>query len=282
MTFELRQPLNFAYGTLTQAAALSDTTLVSADFASATKMATGLSTTQYVPVVLMDLANSLFEIVWVTGHTAASTSATVVRGKEGTTARAWPAGTQWQVAQTVRDGRFLVASRANLSSEPHIGMEQLIGDEQHVVKRYSWGWGEPRIVLPGGQNRITDDTDTTATTEKVVVTSGTYALEPNSFYMVRVAVYFLVRTSGDRFDVQLKETSTAGTQLGAVNGITTGANNVNQEAIIDYPVITGGSGASKVYVGTLQRNNGSGTAYAKIGSHVMVERLGHSSLHSTV
>jgi hypothetical protein len=56
---------------------------------------------------------------------------------------------------------------------------------------------------------------------------------------------------------------------------------VNQFAVVHHPVVTTGA-VSKVYVGTLLRNAGTGTAFAKIGTHLIVERLGHSSLLTVV
>lgn len=43
------------------------------------------------------------EIVYVTAHTASATSATIVRGQEGTSAAAWDVGATWVHSPTVRD-----------------------------------------------------------------------------------------------------------------------------------------------------------------------------------
>jgi hypothetical protein len=279
MTYELRQNVNYAFGTLSVAGAISDTTLQSADFASLPGGAS-VSTTQYIPIVLQDPTSKLYEIVWINAHTAASTTVTVLRGREGTTARAWASGTLWTLAPTSRDVILGVANRAALPADPHVGMRALLLDEQRVLDRFSFGWGEPEVTI-GGIIRVTDDGDTSGTAEKAVATTPTLALEANSIYVIEAHVYFLVVTSGDKFDVQLRETSVAGTLLQSVNGIVTAAASVNQEAIIHYPVITVGA-VNKVYVATLNRNAGSGVAHAKIGTHVRAKRLGYTSLLSTV
>jgi hypothetical protein len=279
MTYELRTPVNYAFGTLSVAGAISDTTLQSADFASLPGGAS-ISTTQYIAIVLQDPTAKVYEIVWINAHTAASTTVTVLRGREGTSARAWPSGTLWTLAPTLRDGVLPVASRAALPSDPHVGMRCLLLDEKRIVEFHTAGWLEPEKTI-GGITRVTDDSDTSGITEKAVVTTGTIALEASSLYIVELHVYFLVATSGDKFDVQLRETSVAGTLLQSVNGIVTAAANVNQEAVIHYPVITT-TAVNKVYVGTLNRNAGAGVAHAKIGTHLRVKRLGVSSLLSTV
>lgn len=140
MTYENRLPVNYAFGTLTNAAAISDTTLTSADFA--TGLPSGLSTTTYVPVTLQDPSTKAFEIVWANAHTASATTATVLRGREGTTARAWGAGTLWTVSPTLRDGVLPIANRAALPSDPHVGLRCFVQDEQIVLERTLTAWIE--------------------------------------------------------------------------------------------------------------------------------------------
>lgn len=132
MTYENRVPFNYAFGALTGAAAISDTTLTSTDFAAG--MSTGLSTSTYVPMTLQDPATKLFEIVWVTAHTGGASTVTVVRGREGTSARAWGSGTLWTVAPTLRDIVLPVTTRSALPTDPHVGMRAYIQDEQVAVE----------------------------------------------------------------------------------------------------------------------------------------------------
>ncbi|MEV7096777.1 hypothetical protein AB0M80_28385 [Amycolatopsis sp. NPDC051045] len=95
--YELRVPANYSFGQLTNPAAISDTTMVSTDFAS---LPSGLPTSLYIPITLQDPANNNFEIVSATAHTGASNTISVVRGREGSTSRAWPASTLWACAPT--------------------------------------------------------------------------------------------------------------------------------------------------------------------------------------
>jgi hypothetical protein len=136
VAYEQRAPLNYLAGTLSTAAALSDTTISSTTF---TTLATTYSTTQYLPLVLHDPSAGVYEIVWVTGHTTSSPNVTVARGREGSTARAWPTGTQIVCAPTVRDV-VGITTRANLPTDAHYGARYLLTDETVVVERVLTGW----------------------------------------------------------------------------------------------------------------------------------------------
>lgn len=80
---------NSVTGTLTTGLSSSDTTLTTSWMSSFPAVASG----QVAAVVLDSTASAgAPEIVWITAHTAASSSATIVRGQEGTTARAHSSG----------------------------------------------------------------------------------------------------------------------------------------------------------------------------------------------
>ncbi|WP_086663689.1 hypothetical protein [Lentzea kentuckyensis] len=142
MVYEYRNGIDYFYGQLSTAAAVSDTTLTAAAFAS---LPSTFSTTSYLPLVLHDPTLGLEETVWVTAHTAASTSVTVVRGRQGTTARAWPSSTQVVDAPTVRDVTYPLA-RASLPTDAHVGMRVPVTDEGIVVQRaYNGGRWEADV-----------------------------------------------------------------------------------------------------------------------------------------
>lgn len=127
MVVYYREPLDYTYGTLSSAAAIGDTSIASAAFAAlGTGYAAG-SNPVVLPIVLGNPATGAHEVVWVTGHTAASTSVTVVRGKEGTAAQAWPSGTQWICAPTAaRDGlSYMSAAARTALTDAHVGMRNL-------------------------------------------------------------------------------------------------------------------------------------------------------------
>ena len=138
MAQEQRLSVNNSFGQLSIAAAASDLTLSSANFASLPAISTG---TQYLPLVLGDpsLGPTAYEVVWVTAHTASATSVTVQRGKEGTTAQAWPSQSAWICGPTIRDG-LIVSTRAGLPSDAHYGMRAWVSNEDVGVIKTPTGW----------------------------------------------------------------------------------------------------------------------------------------------
>jgi hypothetical protein len=137
MALEYRWPQNFQYGTLTSAISLSDTTINSAELAF---LATLTSGNPHIPLTLINQATREYEIIWVSLHNAAATTATVVRGKEDTTAKAWPSGTQWICAPTRWDA-LMMWSTVTFPSDAHLGMRAAVNDRGEVYeKTFAQGW----------------------------------------------------------------------------------------------------------------------------------------------
>jgi len=139
-----RMPSDYQFGTLGVAAAIGDTTLTSNAFAT---LPSGQTTSAVTPLVLHNPAAGTHEVVWVTAHTASATTATVVRGKEGSTAQAWPSGTQWICAPTAaRDGLpALSAAALTAMTDQHVGMRALETDTS-LVKEWTYGAGwQPEV-----------------------------------------------------------------------------------------------------------------------------------------
>lgn len=155
MAYEFRNHIDFKFGTLTAAVAVSDTTLSSAEFA---EFATGYSTGNYFPMVLLNAATKEHEKVWMVGHGAGSTSATFVRGRENTSAKAWPAGTQWVCGPTLYD-TLKTASSSAQPGDPHIGMRSLFLDWYASVERtFVQGWLGNVRANPADMGRAIDGT----------------------------------------------------------------------------------------------------------------------------
>lgn len=137
MTYEWRSPRDYFFATLSNPAAISDTTISSTSFVG---LPTTYSTSLYLPLVLHDPSRGVYEVVWATGHTTGSANVTIVRGREGSTAQAWPGGTQVAMAPSSRD-LVPALTRATLPADPHQGMRALLTDESVVVERTLAGWG---------------------------------------------------------------------------------------------------------------------------------------------
>lgn len=135
MAFSFRQARDYFSTQLTVAASITDTTLRAPAF-------TALDTDygeKYVPLVLHDDAAGVYEIVWVSAHASGSDTVTVARGKEGTSARAWPSGTRVECAPTRRD-MIIDTTAAGLPSDAHFGLRaNRIDKLDRVVKTFT-GW----------------------------------------------------------------------------------------------------------------------------------------------
>lgn len=121
-----RDNRNYFFGTLSAGCASTDVTLSSASFANLPNAYYG-ATSIILPLILQNAATGAFEIVYVTAHTASSTSITVVRGQEGSTAQAWPAGTPVGNDITTYDGKP-VGPKAGFPAAPQIGLEGVFSD----------------------------------------------------------------------------------------------------------------------------------------------------------
>jgi hypothetical protein len=213
VVYENRLTANYAFGQLTSAVAITDTTLTSAEFA--TGLPIGLSTAMYVPISLQDPNTRVCEIVWATAHTAASTSATVLRGREGLTARAWPAGTLWAVTPTVRDIVLPVANRAALPSDPHVGLRAFLQDERVVTEWTLGGWQYPSraaagvvIATPGVVQAGVAASE--ATIAKLTTTG--VRLRGGCFYELNTAISGQPSAGGESYNIRVRrDTALSGT-----------------------------------------------------------------------
>lgn len=130
-----------AFGNISGGVNAFATSLTSPQFAS---LPSGLSTVRYLPLVLADDAQRLYEVVWVTAHSESSQTVTVVRGREGSTARSWGTGTLWRCGPTVRDLIPSFDTRAGLPADPQLGMRARIVNDPtgvtRVVEKVPAGW----------------------------------------------------------------------------------------------------------------------------------------------
>jgi hypothetical protein len=90
---------DYVFGTITGALTAGTTTLASAALARLPVV----TAPDVAAITLHDQATGVYEIVHVTAHTAASTSATILRAQEGTSAQSWGIGTTWVHGITAYD-----------------------------------------------------------------------------------------------------------------------------------------------------------------------------------
>lgn len=149
MTIYRRVPLDYVFGTLNQAMAISDLTANSACFAGLATTFTSGSTVVYAPLVLHDPSLGVHEVVWIVGHGAGSQQVTVLRGREGTAAQPWPSGTQVICAPTAsRDALTFFARAGSTNLRPpdaHVGMRNLDADVGAVVELTELSGWQPSV-----------------------------------------------------------------------------------------------------------------------------------------
>lgn len=137
MAFEQRATRDYFSTALLSAATAASTTMQSVDFVG---LDTDYGTNgKYLPLVLHDDTLGVYEVVWVTAHASNSNTVTVVRGKEGTTALAWGAGTRVEAAPTSYD-ILLARTAGTLPSDAAIGTRVNRGDKKDSVVRVNNGW----------------------------------------------------------------------------------------------------------------------------------------------
>jgi hypothetical protein len=177
MAYEIRRPRDYFFGQLSAEAMISDVTLTSPSFAA---LPTDYSTSIYMPLVLSNDTLGVREVVWVTGHAAASNNVTVVRGREGTTAVAWGNSSAFRCTPTTRDTIGYYA-RSTLPTDAHYGMRALVADEgSRIVEFGAVGWkGFARLL-----NTATRGTDTVGGTETMLETI-TRTLSTNTTYLLK-------------------------------------------------------------------------------------------------
>jgi hypothetical protein len=103
MANEKRLRTNLVAGALSGALTTSDTTMSSAGLADLGVV----DTTNHAAIAIFsaDATGRVTakEVVYVTAHTAAATTATILRAQESTTATAWSSATTWAHASTAKD-----------------------------------------------------------------------------------------------------------------------------------------------------------------------------------
>lgn len=120
MANEIRRRSDFVAGGLSAGMLTSDTAMNSAGLADLP----AIGATEHAALTLWrtDVLGRVTqkEVVYVTAHTASATTATVTRGREGTTAQAWSTGDRWSMSSISSD-LTVVCTAATRPSTPYTG-----------------------------------------------------------------------------------------------------------------------------------------------------------------
>lgn len=192
MANEIRARFNFVSGTLS---------------GSLTNVATSMSAAGLANLGVIDATNHAAitienEIVWVAAHTGGATTATILRGQEGTSAVAHNAGVAWQHGETAIDDIYICKSSTRPST-PYVGMRAY---EQDTVADIQWNgtiWEYTNIVYSATGSAWTPNT------AYADITSATLTL-PAGVWMVQGKVGFDTSTAGnERYTARIFNNTTA-------------------------------------------------------------------------
>lgn len=137
-------------------------------------------------------------------------------------------------------------------------------------------------VVVSGIYRITDDTATSAGTERVAMATSAIALDANATYRVRAFFKYTGTVVADRFTFRIREDSISGAARVTIEDKPIFASGAGTSCVIEYPHITAGSVASKAWTGTIVRQGGTGTGTVVTQSYLTVERIGTDTVIATV
>lgn len=160
MAWEKQRLIDGFVGQLAAGVTSIDTTISSAAFVN---LPTDYDQSIHLPLILADDSKGIYEIVYVWGHVANSTSVTISRGQRGTTPQAWPQGTVVRCAPTIYDSKsYMPSATANQLTDAPVGM-QVIGEAGGLLTKSRQGnfygnvqmfgqWSGPAVegnALPG-------------------------------------------------------------------------------------------------------------------------------------
>ena len=240
-----------------------------------------IGATQFAAITLDPLGTAgAPEVVWVTAHTASATSATIVRAREGTTARQHASGTAWVHGPTPAD-YLTVAAAASLPSGgglPYIGESAYqydgTNDEGLWLRntagqwRKSWNmpWGVIGYVeVTANQTGISTITDLTSLT-----LTATYVA--NRRIRITGDISFQNNASGSYTRLSIREGTTV-----LNSRQQQGFNNLLDQGITVTEVLSPTAG-SHTYKLSLTMSSGSSTtaliASATQPSYLLIEDIG--------
>jgi hypothetical protein len=110
----MRLRADYVFGTTDVALTVGGTSLSSPNLTRLPAVATG----DVAALTLHNATTAVYEVVWVTAHTAGATTATILRGQESSTAAAWPSGTTWLHGPTRYDWQIAAPNTAAMPATP--------------------------------------------------------------------------------------------------------------------------------------------------------------------
>lgn len=131
-------------------------------------------------------------------------------------------------------------------------------------------------LLPNSLLRTSNDTPTSAGTEKAWGTTGTISLFANTTYHVVAEIFWNNTVANDEPFFRIRETNVAGTLRSGIVGHK-GNGGGAYSSLVSY-TFTSGSATTIVFCGTVLRGVGTGTITVNLNSRLGVYREGPSGM----
>ena len=283
MANEIRRRYNFKSGTITDNPLTnSATTMNSTNLAGLP----AIGSTEYAVLVLDPAGTGNGpEVVYVTAHTGSATSATIVRGREGTTAVQHNSNVTWIHVATAADYPLLASSSSDRPSGtglPYEGQTIYQQDTKELLAYTSstTGWQKPWSLpwgIVGFASRTTNQTGigTSATDITSLSVTATYVANRR----IKITAFGGVAsggTSGDSAYLYIRESST---QLAIAKTPSGSMSSFGDATLTAMTVISPTAGSHTYKVSASQTNASTGTfvAASTAPGFILIEDLGPSA-----
>jgi hypothetical protein len=282
MANEIRVRPNFCSGTITNnPLAAGGTTLNSAALANLP----AIGSSEHCVLVLDPLgAGAGPEIVHVTAHTASATSATIARGREGTTGVQHATGTAWIAGPVASDYLSVVSSSATRPSTTGLPYEGQLIYQQDTKQLLGYttsttGWQEPWSLpwgIVGYASRTSNVTGIGTSATDVTSLSVTATYVANRRIKITAFGGLASGGTGDSGVLYIRESTTtlqsASTASGALSSFA-GA------ALCPIVIVTPTAGSHTYKVSASQTNatTGTFTASSTAPGFILIEDIGPSA-----
>jgi hypothetical protein len=169
----------------------------------------------------------------------------------------------------------LPAARAMVFDDSDFTLKRHNGTSWDIVGRYNTHFTGANALVSSG--RRTANLAAVTTTETQFATSGTISLLASSAYRIDVMVSCALSVANDEFNMKVRDTNTSGTIR---MEIVTERMNASLPVGFKYSFIykTTSAEASRSFIASIVRQNGTGNIVVQTGTHMDVTYLGPSSL----
>jgi hypothetical protein len=281
MANEIRRRYNFKSGTITDNPLTnSATTMNSTNLAGLP----AVGSTEYAVLVLDPAGTGNGpEVVYVTAHTGSSTAATIVRGREGTTAVQHSSNVTWIHVATAADYPLLAASSSDRPSGTGLPYEGQMIYQQDTKELLAYttsttGWQKPWSMpwgVVGYASRTTNQTGIGNSATDITSLSVTATYVANRRIRITASGSLSSGGSGDNAVLYIRESSTTLTSTTSYNNFS----NLIAAGFFASVIISPTAGSHTYKVSASQSNASTGTfnASSTVPGYILVEDLGPSA-----